>query len=93
MNFQLNKPHWMELLQSCFDACVSRSETHRRRIPQLVLLLLLVFQSAHPAELRVEEFGNRHWRIQACSAVRGDGLVAGMKWVVQDVASRIFMLQ
>lgn len=35
---------------------------------------------------------NRHWHILACSAVTGDGLREGMDWIVQDIASRIFML-
>ncbi len=36
---------------------------------------------------------NRHWHIQACSAVTGEGLVAGIDWIVDDIASRIFMLE
>jgi ADP-ribosylation factor-like protein 2 len=28
----------------------------------------------------------------ACSAVTGEGLVDGIDWVVQDIASRIFMM-
>jgi ADP-ribosylation factor-like protein 2 len=39
-----------------------------------------------------EAYKNRHWSIQSCSAVTGEGLVAGMDWVVNDIASRIFML-
>jgi ADP-ribosylation factor-like protein 2 len=35
---------------------------------------------------------NRHWKILACSAVTGDGLREGMDWIVDDIASRIFML-
>eukprot|EP01119_Soliformovum_irregulare_P009366 TRINITY_DN22631_c0_g1_i1.p1 TRINITY_DN22631_c0_g1~~TRINITY_DN22631_c0_g1_i1.p1 ORF type:complete len:187 (+),score=42.74 TRINITY_DN22631_c0_g1_i1:70-630(+) len=34
----------------------------------------------------------RHWHIQACSAVTGDGLLEGMDWLVNDIADRIFML-
>lgn len=37
-------------------------------------------------------FKNRHWSIRGCSAVSGEGLVEGMDWMVDDVASRIFML-
>ena len=37
-------------------------------------------------------FRNRHWSIRGCSAVTGEGLVGGMDWMVDDVASRIFML-
>jgi len=35
---------------------------------------------------------NRHWEIQACSAVKGDGLVEGIGWIVSDIVSRIYML-
>lgn len=35
---------------------------------------------------------NRHWTILPCSAFTGEGLVAGMDWLVLDIASRIFML-
>jgi ADP-ribosylation factor-like protein 2 len=36
---------------------------------------------------------NRHWEIQSCSAVTGEGLLPGIDWIVQDIASRIFMLE
>lgn len=36
---------------------------------------------------------SRHWRIEACSAVTGKGLVEGVDWLVTDVASRIFMME
>ena len=35
----------------------------------------------------------RHWQLQPCSAVTGDGLVEGIDWMVKDIASRIFMMQ
>ena len=35
----------------------------------------------------------RHWCIVACSAVTGDGLIQGIDWVVNDVSSRIFMME
>lgn len=35
---------------------------------------------------------NRHWRIQACSAVTGEGLLEGIDFIVQDIAARIFMM-
>lgn len=38
------------------------------------------------------KFSNRHWSIIPCSAVTGDGLVKGMDWMTDDIASRIFML-
>ena len=40
-------------------------------------------------------FGNdldRHWSIQACSAMTGEGLLEGMDWLVKDIGERIFML-
>lgn len=39
-----------------------------------------------------DRYKNRHWSIQGCSAVTGDGLVDGINWVVDDIGSRIFML-
>jgi ADP-ribosylation factor-like protein 2 len=39
-----------------------------------------------------ESFKKRHWSIQSCSAVTGEGLVSGMDWMVEDIANRIFML-
>jgi ADP-ribosylation factor-like protein 2 len=33
----------------------------------------------------------RHWRIVACSAVTGSGLHDGFNWIVQDIASRIYL--
>jgi ADP-ribosylation factor-like protein 2 len=34
----------------------------------------------------------RHWKIVSCSAVTGEGLIAGIDYVVEDIASRIFMM-
>ncbi|TYZ61149.1 hypothetical protein PybrP1_002117 [[Pythium] brassicae (nom. inval.)] len=44
-------------------------------------------------ELRSEQFANRHWNIVSCSAFTGDGLVAGVDWLVRDIASRIFLME
>ena len=33
----------------------------------------------------------RHWRVGACSAVTGDGLLDNFDWLVGDIGSRIFM--
>ncbi|KAG5179462.1 ARL2, ARF-like ras superfamily GTPase [Tribonema minus] len=52
-------------------------------------------QSAEIAELLdlgSERFSTRHWAIRACSAVTGAGLADGVDWVVDDIASRIFMM-
>lgn len=35
---------------------------------------------------------HRHWSIKACSAVTGEGVQEGLDWIVQDIASRIFVL-
>jgi ADP-ribosylation factor-like protein 2 len=44
------------------------------------------------AALDLPKIKTRHWSIVACSAMSGDGLLEGMDWLVQDVASRIFLL-
>ncbi|KAK7279177.1 hypothetical protein RJT34_24223 [Clitoria ternatea] len=35
---------------------------------------------------------SRHWNIVGCSAYTGQGLLEGFDWLVQDIASRIYML-
>ncbi len=35
----------------------------------------------------------RHWSIMACSAVTGEGLLEGIDFVVNDIKSRIFMME
>lgn len=43
--------------------------------------------------LRLRELDSkRHWNICACSAITGEGLDSGLSWLVNDVASRIFLL-
>eukprot|EP00825_Cyclidium_porcatum_P030844 TRINITY_DN3260_c0_g1_i1.p3 TRINITY_DN3260_c0_g1~~TRINITY_DN3260_c0_g1_i1.p3 ORF type:complete len:114 (+),score=29.30 TRINITY_DN3260_c0_g1_i1:45-386(+) len=42
--------------------------------------------------LQLDEMSTRHWGIMPCSAVTGDGLIEGIDWIVNDIASRIFML-
>ena len=32
----------------------------------------------------------RHWKLQGCSAVTTQGLLAGLDWLVQDITDRIF---
>jgi ADP-ribosylation factor-like protein 2 len=39
------------------------------------------------------EFEKRHWRIEPCSAVTGEGLLAGMDFLVADIASRVFTME
>ncbi|RCV41538.1 hypothetical protein SETIT_9G144100v2 [Setaria italica] len=36
--------------------------------------------------------GSRHWKIVGCSAYTGEGLLDGFDWLVQDIASRIYVL-
>ncbi len=43
-------------------------------------------------ELGLKSLRNRHWHIVGCSARKGDGIIAGFDWVVQDVKSRIYVL-
>jgi ADP-ribosylation factor-like protein 2 len=45
------------------------------------------------AELGLDQLTTtkRHWRIEGCSAFTGAGLASGVDWLVQDIASRIFM--
>jgi hypothetical protein len=33
----------------------------------------------------------RHWHIESCSAVTGEGLLEGFDWVVKDIGARIYM--
>lgn len=51
-----------------------------------------------PAEiakvLNLEAMDNsRHWQIVGCSAFTGEGLLAGFDWLVDDIASRIYLLE
>lgn len=41
--------------------------------------------------LESEQFKKRHCRIFGCSAQTGDGLLEGMDWLVEDIASRIML--
>lgn len=42
--------------------------------------------------LRLSALGSRHWRIVGCSAVTGEGLQEAFGWVVDDIASRVYLL-
>ncbi|ELR17337.1 ADPribosylation factor, putative [Acanthamoeba castellanii str. Neff] len=42
--------------------------------------------------LGLHDINQRHWHIQSCSAVTGEGLAEGVEWLVNDIASRIYML-
>lgn len=41
--------------------------------------------------LELDAITTRHWRIGACSGYTGAGLLDGVDWIVQDIASRIYM--
>ena len=47
---------------------------------------------AKALNLNGEEMAGHHWNITGCSAVTGKGLEEGFDWVVNDIASRIFMM-
>ena len=49
-------------------------------------------QIATVLELDNKIFHNRHCKILPCSAISGDGLLEGMDWMVEDVASRIYIM-
>lgn len=53
----------------------------------LKVLIFILFQV-----LGLDDIKSHHWAILACSAVTGENLLKGMDWVVNDVASRIYML-
>lgn len=42
--------------------------------------------------LDLQSMGRRHWRIVGCSAVTGEGLLDGFDWLIDDIRSRIFLL-
>ncbi|KAI9101046.1 ADP-ribosylation factor family-domain-containing protein [Phlyctochytrium arcticum] len=65
---------------------------------------LLIFANKQdlPGALPFDEIANildlksiltHHWHIVGCSAVSGTNLLTGMDWVVNDIGSRIFMLE
>ncbi|KAK8394663.1 hypothetical protein O3P69_005854 [Scylla paramamosain] len=43
--------------------------------------------------LDLNSLKTHHWYILPCSAVTGDNLVAGIDWLVRDIAARIFTLE
>lgn len=51
----------------------------------------------NPKEIRdfleVDKIEGRHWSIFPCSAMTGEGLLEGIDWVVNDIKSRIFMME
>lgn len=45
------------------------------------------------SRLGLEEIVSHHWQIEACSAYSGENLVTGLDWIVNDISSRIFLLE
>lgn len=43
-------------------------------------------------QLNSSDISGRHCKIFGCSAVTGDGLLTGFDWIVDDITSRIFMM-
>jgi ADP-ribosylation factor-like protein 2 len=75
---------------------------HQERLAGATLLVWANKQDIHGSAtseqiqdllgLKQLQFKNRHWSIRPCSAVSGEGLAEGIEWLVEDVASRIFLL-
>lgn len=42
--------------------------------------------------LELDQIITRHWMIIPCCGLTGDGLADGMEWILEDINSRIFML-
>jgi ADP-ribosylation factor-like protein 2 len=42
--------------------------------------------------LDLDSIQTHHWMIFGCSAMTGQNLLEGMNWIVDDIASRIYML-
>lgn len=49
-------------------------------------------QISEVLDLSNEDISGRHWHIESCSAMTGEGLINGFDWLVDDIAARIFML-
>lgn len=87
-------------LQACREAL--QALLQEERLAGATLLILANKQDCAGAldtsemmqVLHLEEMTHqhRHWKLQTCSAVTGQGLVEGLDWMVEDIASRIFLL-
>ncbi len=63
------------------------------RTPLLCSCLNLALRmQCHAVAIVIMVLQTRHWHIQACSGVTGDGLVEGIDWIVSDIGQRIFMM-
>jgi len=53
----------------------------------------LTFQNiAEALDLGNEDISGRHYHVLGCSAMSGVGLTEGFDWLVNDIASRIFIM-
>jgi ADP-ribosylation factor-like protein 2 len=43
--------------------------------------------------LELQKIQKRHYHIESCSAVTGDGLKDGIDWLIKDIANRIYFLE
>ena len=83
-------------LQLCRDELFLLLEQEQR----LSSVLILANKQDVPGALSADKIRDvleleklhRHWKIQACSAKTGEGLAEGLDWIVDDVATRIYML-
>ena len=41
--------------------------------------------------LELDQMEKRHWHIEGCRAVSGEGLLEGFEWCVKDIGARIYM--
>ena len=78
-------------LRDCKDESISSWAKSRRRARR---------EGGHPGALTKKEIAQvleldqmekRHWHIEGCSAVSGEGLLEGFEWCVKDIGARIYM--
>ena len=43
--------------------------------------------------LELEKITTRHWMIMPCCGITGDGISKGIEWIMDDINSRIFLLE
>uniref|UniRef100_A0A3Q2YTX1 ADP-ribosylation factor-like protein 2 n=1 Tax=Hippocampus comes TaxID=109280 RepID=A0A3Q2YTX1_HIPCM len=79
-----------------------RQELHKLLLEERLLgATLLVFankqdlpgamsEEAIQTTLALDDIKNHHWCIMGCSAVTGQNLLAGMDWLLDDIAARLF---
>jgi ADP-ribosylation factor-like protein 2 len=58
----------------------------------VIVVIIITMMCLAIIVLELDTLKDRHWKIVACSAVSGAGLIDGVDWVVTDIASRIYTL-